>query len=212
MPNQTDTTVRLCGHDIPRPGHICAFFNSREEEYSTLLPYLKQGVEAGDDVINVLDESRLADHLTRLEEIGIEADSGHISVSSSEAVYLRDGRFEMDRMITFLETRLATAKLEGRRVRTAGWMDWLHRDVPGAHQAMEYEARMNDLIPVYDCTFMCVYDLEQLSGGMVADIMATHPWVILNGEIRQNSFYVPPDIYLQQVFAKKKSGAAANKA
>ena len=33
---------------------------------------------------------------------------------------------------------------------------------------------------------------------MVADIMATHPYVILNGQVRPNAFYIPPEDYLRQ--------------
>jgi len=33
--------IRLCGREVERPGHICAFFSSPEEEYETLLPYFR---------------------------------------------------------------------------------------------------------------------------------------------------------------------------
>ena len=68
---------------------------------------------------------------------------------------------------------------------------------------------MNLLFPDNDSTFMCVYDLAALSGTMLVDVMATHPWVILNGEIRKNSFYVPPEIYLDQAFAPRSREKAS---
>jgi hypothetical protein len=192
-------TVHLCGRDIPRPGHVCAFFDSRDEEYSVLLPYLREGVMAGEDVLNVLDEARLPDHRSRLAGAGIHADRGHVSLASSEDTYLVGGRFDMERMVTFVEDTVANAKANGRRVRTAGWMGWLQAGAPGTDRAMEYEARMNYLVPKYDCTFMCVYDLAQLGGPAVVDIIATHPWVILNGRIRENPKYIPPEIYLAEL-------------
>lgn len=45
-------------------------------------------------------------------------------------------------------------------------------------RAIHYEARMNLLVPTFDCTFMCVYDRSALDGVMMADILATHPCVI----------------------------------
>lgn len=201
-------TVRLCGQDIENPGHICAFFNSREEEYSTLLPFLKQGIEEGEEVVNVLDRSRLDDHRFRLEEAGI-AGGDRLSLAASEECYLDHGQFDIARMVTFLRDHLENAARANRKVRTAGWMDWLDKDVPGSERAAEYEARMNYLVPAFDCTFMCIYDLSALSGAMVADVMATHPWVILDGEIRKNAFYVPPDEYLKELQAQRDASPAS---
>ena len=198
-------TVRLCGQDILRPGHICAFFDSRDEEYDVLLPYLKEGVDNGDDVLNVLDAARLEDHGRRLRGAGIHTDLGHVSVAASETTYLVDGRFDIDRMSKFVEDAVAMGKAAGRRVRTAGWMNWLQDGAPGSERAAEYEARMNLLVPKYDCTFMCVYDLAQLGGPAVVDIIATHPWVILNGQIRKNEKYVAPEVYLEMLISRQRT-------
>jgi hypothetical protein len=199
----TRRTIRLCGQDIDKPGHICAFFSSRNQEYETLLPYFKEGFDANEQIVSVLDASRIDDHKSRLSDSGIDADSSLIATASSEDTYLDRGRFDIERMAGFVEKALRTAAAEGRRVRTAGWMDWLHHDIPGSDRVMEYEARMNLLFPNFDCTFMCVYDLTKLTGEMVVDIMATHPYVILNGSVRQNPFYVPPDVYLTHLIAPK---------
>ena len=196
--------IRLCGQEIDHPGHICAFFSSREEEYETLIPYLKDGVQSGEQVLNVLDEARLGDHRTRLDAGGVPTNDGRVLVSSSEDTYLAGGQFDIERMAGFIRDHLATAAAEGRCVRTAGWMDWMQRAAPGTERAMEYEARMNLLVPAFDCTFVCVYDLAMLNGATVADIMATHPYVIMRKQIRQNPFYVPPEIYLRDMFSGQR--------
>jgi hypothetical protein len=204
MPPATDT-VRLCGEDVHRPGHICAFFDSRDDEYEVLLPYLRQGVDAGEDVLNVLDGSRLPEHGRRLRDAGMNPDLGQVSVAASEHTYLVDGRFDIDRMAKFVEDTVAAAKRKGRRVRTAGWMNWLQDGAPGSERAVEYEARMNLLVPKYDCTFMCVYDLAQLGGRAVVDLIATHQWVILNGRIRRNEKYIPPEIHLEKLLSSHRT-------
>ena len=198
----TRHSVRLCGQEIDRPGHICAFFTSRDEEYDTLIPYLKEGVDAGEQVLSVLDEARIDDHRARLEAGGVPMDDGRVQVSSSEETYLAGGRFDMERMTGFVRDHLAEAAADGRFVRTAGWMDWMHRGAPGTERAMEYEARMNFLVPTFDCTFMCVYDLSKLDGAFVADIIATHPYIVLRRQIRRNPFYIQPDVYLKQMLMR----------
>jgi hypothetical protein len=202
-------SIRLCGQEVDQPGHICAFFSSRDEEYATLIPYLKEGVDAGEQVVSVLDAARLIDHRARLEAGGIPMDDGRVALSSSEDTYLAGGYFDMERMIDFVRDHLVEAAAEGRCVRTAGWMDWMYREAPGTERAMEYEARMNFLVPTFDCTFMCVYELPKLRGEMVVDIMATHPYVVLRGRIRQNPFYVLPEVYLKDVLGGKERRAAS---
>ena len=196
----TQRSVRLCGQDIDRPGHICAFFNSREQEYDALIPYFRDGVSSGENVFNVIDRAREPDHRTRLIAAGLVVD-GPVQVKSSEETYLDNGRFDIERMCNFVRDVLVDSAQVGKRVRTAGWMDWIHRDAPGTERVMEYESRMNLLVPTFDCTFMCVYDLTKLSGEMVVDIMATHPYVIMNGQVRKNAFYVPPETYLRELIA-----------
>lgn len=200
-------SVRLCGRELDQPGHICAFFTSVDDAYDTLMPYLQDGVDEGELVVNVLDADRLPGHRHRLTAAGIPVEQDHLVLASSEETYLLDGRFDIDRMSDFVRSNLSAAAQQGRRVRTAGWMDWMHREAPGTERAMEYEARMNRLFPDFDATFMCVYDLTKLTGETVVDIMATHPYVILDGKIRENSFYVPPEMYLRELLVARKHGA-----
>jgi hypothetical protein len=152
----------------------------------------------------VLDAARHDDHAHRLKGAGMHVDLGDVSVAASETTYLTDGRFEMERMAKFVEETVSNAKAGGCRVRTAGWMNWLQDGAPGSERAVEYEARMNLLVPKYDCTFMCVYDLAQLGGPAVVDIISTHPWVIINGTIRKNEKYIPPEIHLDRLLSRQR--------
>ena len=73
---------------------------------------------------------------------------------------------------------------------------------------MDYEARVNVLVPTYDCTLLCVYDLDTLSGAMVMDILATHPYVVHRRKVLRNSCYVPPIELLKSVLLADQSPRA----
>jgi hypothetical protein len=88
-------------------------------------------------------------------------------------------------------------------------MDWMHRGAPGTERMLEYEARMNFLAADFDCTFTCVYDLSKLDGATVADIIATHPYVVMRKQIRQNPFYIPPEVFLRDMRSSNPKFAAA---
>jgi hypothetical protein len=195
--------VTLCGRKLDRPGHICAFFDSRDQEYDILVPYFKEGLREGEQVINIVDAERHADHCARLEARGIAVDDAvagaQLKVLTSEETYTKGGRFGAQRMYELLQGALATAAWTKKRVRTSGVMDWATRGHAGTEELMDYEARVNVLVPIYDCTLLCVYDLNEISGRMVMDILRTHPYVIHGKQILENPYYVAPIEVLKQV-------------
>jgi hypothetical protein len=196
-------TVTLCGHALSEPGHICAFFDSRDQEYQILSPYYKEGLELGEEVITIVDAAREKEHRSRVEKHGVPAEgvleNCQFRVLTSEETYTKGGRFGAERMYDLLHSALADAKRKGNRVRTSGVMDWATRGHAGTEELMEYESRVNFLVPTYECTLLCVYDVNEISGKMMMEIMQTHPYIIYGGRIRENQYYVPPIERLRQV-------------
>jgi hypothetical protein len=190
----------LCGERVVRPGHICAFFDSRDEKYDILGPYFSEGLTAGDRMINVVDADSRADHLECLAEKNVPVDAtmatGQLRVLTSEETYLKDGAQDMEGMFELLRETLQTARHEGHRVRTCGEMNWIGRSRMPSQRVMEYEARVNEFLPTFDCTLLCVYDLAQTGPEILSDILATHPFAIIKGRARPNPHFVPPQEYL----------------
>jgi hypothetical protein len=195
-------TVTLCGRSLEHPGHICAFFDSRTEEYDVLVPYFKEGLEQGEQVINIVDANRVEDHTVRLRKHGIDVDgavaSDSLRVLTAEETYMSGGRFGAERMYELLQGALADARQHNRRVRTSGVMDWALEARAGTEELMDYESRVNVLVPTYDCTLLCVYDINEISGRMMMDILATHPYIVHRRTVRENPYYVPPIELLRQ--------------
>ena len=196
-------TVTLCGRALHEPGHICAFFNSRNQEYDILAPYFQEGIELGEEVINIVDADRSKDHVQRLAVHGIDVEdaihSGRLRVLTSEETYTKGGKFGAERMYEMLQGALADARSKGKRVRTSGVMDWATRGHAGTEELMEYESRVNFLVPTYECTLLCVYDISEISGQMMMEILQTHPYILYDGRIRENQYYVPPIERLREV-------------
>jgi hypothetical protein len=95
---QISAPISLAGSQLGQKRHVCAFFNSDEEEYRVLLPFVKDGFERGDKAIHVLSPDQHRDHLQRLAGIGIDSTavqrSGQFELRSSTETYLQDGRFD----------------------------------------------------------------------------------------------------------------------
>ena len=86
-----------------------------------------------------------------------------------------------------------TGRAEGfSRVRMMGHMEWALEDRPGVDRIIEYESRVNHLLNRLQQPAICIYDLNRFSGSSVMDIMRTHPYTLVDGVLRENPFYVPP--------------------
>src|ERR1700719_1385146 len=70
--NEQMSAVRLAGSVLGPSRHVCAFFHNKDEEYGTLLPYIKEGFEQGDRAFHIIDRHRRQDHMRRLQDAGID--------------------------------------------------------------------------------------------------------------------------------------------
>jgi len=200
--------ISLAGSQLGKTRHVCAFFNSDEEEYRVLLPFIKDGFERGDKAIHVISPDQHRDHLQRLVVIGIDSTavqrSGQFDLRSSTETYLQDGRFDQDRMLQSFE-QMASGNAEGGfpLSRIVCRMDWVPDGQSHIDDLIEFEARVNDVWCRHDDAVICTYRLSKFSGDAVIDIMRTHPLVIVGGILQHNPFFVPPGEFLREIRARR---------
>ena len=67
---------------------------------------------------------------------------------------------------------------------------------------------MNYILPKYDDTVVCTYDLARFSAPVVMEILRTHPMVIVGDVMQENPFYTPPDQHLQEIGSRRMQQTA----
>lgn len=211
--NETMDPVRLAGSVLGRSCHVCAFFHSKEEEYRVLMPFIKDGFETGDRAFHVVDPAHRPEHLRRLEREGIDVAgaeaSGQLEVRPWQEAYLEDEHFDQYRMIATIKEALDPIRNRpGRRTRLVANMEWALEDLPGVHDIVEYETRLNHVLPAYHDPVICTYDLTRFDARVVIDIMRTHPMTIIGGILQENPFYVPPDEMLAELGERAANATA----
>jgi hypothetical protein len=152
---ETARVVHLAGKPLERKRHVCAFFHTRDEEYRVLLPYVVEGFEQGDKAFHIVDPEWRAEHLRRLEQAGISVEAaergGQLEVCRWEEAYLREGHFDQNRMLALIEEVLIGGKEQGFPLtRLVANMEWALEDRPGVDDIVEYETRLNYVLPKYD--------------------------------------------------------------
>jgi len=134
--------------------HICAFFHSPDEEYHVLSPFIREGLERGEKAFHIVDPRLIEDHLARMRAAGIDTEGtksrGQLVVKRWQDAYLRDGHFDQDRMLALIEEVLSAGPAEGYPLtRLVAHMEWALEDFPGVNDLVEYETRLNFVLPKY---------------------------------------------------------------
>lgn len=147
--------IRLAGTPLGATRHVCAFFHSKSEEYRVLLPFMKEGFDQGDRAFHIIKDDHRPEHRRRLEEAGVAvADAernGQLEIRRWEDAYLLDGHFDQKRMLALIEEVLRDGKTRGYPLtRLVANMEWALEDRPGVGDIVEYETRLNYVLPKYD--------------------------------------------------------------
>jgi hypothetical protein len=184
------------------------FTESESEQYRILNPFYLEGLAAGEEVLTIVDEPFRDTHARRMQDAGVPVDaalaSGQLRILASNDTYGRDGTFAAERMYALLEEVLEQASQgQWKRLRVTGAAGWVLRHMQGSDELRAHEAKVNLLAPRHDCTLLCVYDINQCSGQVIADALATHSHVILGGRIHENPHYVDPLAFLQKVALRR---------
>ena len=206
-------SLQFLGQTLGRHRHICAFFNSIDEEHRVLRSFIKDGFERGDKAFHIVDPELQELHLKRLTEAGINVeramDTGQLEVRRWQQAYLRGERFDQNAMLALIEEVLQSGAAAGYAVtRLLAHMEWALLDKPGVGDLVEYETRLNYVLPKYHDPVICTYDLSKFGAGVAMDIMRTHPVVIIGGVLQENPFFVPPDQFLAELRGRRSCRAS----
>jgi len=195
--------------------HICAFFNSVDEQHRVLRSYIKDGFADGDKAFHYVDPKRRDEHLSWLAEEGVDVPeataTGQLEVRPWQDATLRGGRFELETWLSTFEEVLQSGPAAGYgQTRFFGHMEWALTGLPGTEDLIEYEIRVNYVIPKYEDTVVCTYYLTKFGASAAMDALRTHPFVIIGGLVQENPFYVSPDQLLSEIRERRSARKSAD--
>jgi hypothetical protein len=154
MTSDASQPIPFAGSVLDAQRHVCAFFHTADEEYRVLLPFIKDGLDRGEKAFHIVDPRLREEHRRRLASAGIDVakteTNGQFELCNWADAYLRDGHFDQDRMLTLIQEVLDAGPQQGFiRTRMVAHMEWALEDRPGVDDLVEYETRLNYLLPRY---------------------------------------------------------------
>lgn len=184
-----------------QPGeHLCAFYDTTEEQFALLIPFLKAGLEGGEKCFCFVDDGAVDDVHHALEQGGVPLGeylaSGQLVVLPSEKAYLRGGTFDPDWWLECVQDSINQAEREGYKgLRGAGEMTWALGGCPGSERLLEYEARINAFFQGHRLVALCQYHRPRFPAELLLGVLKTHPRVVVGRRFLRNFYYIPPEEY-----------------
>jgi hypothetical protein len=205
--------LSFAGSSLGEYRHVCALFDTRDDEYSALIPFIREGLAQGERTVSFVPRS-YSDHWSRLAAAGIDVErartSRQLEACVSEETYTPDGRFDVSAMLDQIQESLHRGPALGfRRTRLAGHAEHVLADAKTADDFLEYEARLNCIAPTFRDPVVCIYDITKMNAGMILDVLRTHPVVVISGLVQTNPFFVPPDVFLAELGNRRAGRGSA---
>ena len=149
-----DLPITFAGGTLDRYRHVCAFFDSFDEEVRVLGPFVREGLERGERAFHIVDPAVRAQYPRELQERGIDVHAaeqrGQFDVRTWDEAYLREGHFDQDAMLALIQEVLEEGPARGFPLtRLVAHMEWSLQDRPGVDDLVRYETRLNYVLPRY---------------------------------------------------------------
>ena len=154
MPTRHADPISFAGGTLDEHRHVCAFFDSFDEEVRVLGPFIRDGLERREKAFHIVDPQLRDEYPRQLEQRNIPVANararGQFELRTWEEAYLRDGHFDQDSMLALIQEVLEAGPKQGFPLtRLVAHMEWSLQDFPGVDDLVEYETRLNYVLPRY---------------------------------------------------------------
>lgn len=178
--------------------HMCLIYESREEQFAAAVPFIRLGLERGEQCIYVAEENSVDTVLAAMRSDGFDVDaairSGALRLTTEKETYLKEGSFDPDRMMRFWREASDSAMAAGfQGLRATGEMTWALQNGLRFEGLTEYETKLNEFIPAHPVSALCQYNRRRFAPEILVDAIRTHPHVVLNGTVCTNPYYTAPE-------------------
>src|SRR5258705_834841 len=175
------TGVDVVG-DMPWGTHFCLFYETQADLLEITVSYCKAGLESQEFCLWVVAEP-LAVEDAKLALKGAVSDfdryfaDNSIEIVAARDWYLQDGAFDLNRVISGWNEKLASASARGYAGgRVTGDTAWLEKK--DWKDFCEYEESLNQAVANQRLAELCTYPLAACGAAEILDVVRTHQFAV----------------------------------
>jgi hypothetical protein len=184
---------------FPEGTHMCLIYKDDEERENVISQYLLKGLLNNEKVSYFALQASKEEVLTLLKKSGVVLNEQNLDVLSAQETYCPNNIFVPEEMLETLRQFYNSSIENGyKSCRVSGEMHWALQQIPGSERLMEYEALLNNVSITHPVTALCQYDSRKFSGETIIECLKVHPYMIINGQVIENPYYMSPEEFLKQ--------------
>ena len=175
------TGIEVVG-DMPWGTHFCLFYETKADLLETLVSYCKAGLESHEFCLWVVAEPVTEEDARQALKQAVPCLDRELADHSIEIVtahdwYLQDGTFDLNRVISGWNEKLASASARGYAgVRVTGDTAWLEKK--DWKDFFEYEESLNRAVAGQRMSVLCTYPLAACGAAEILDVVQTHQFAV----------------------------------
>lgn len=165
--------VNVGGVPLPLHSHLATFYNSDEGRLRLSIPFLAEGIRAGQPCFLAAAGSVLDAYVKALSGQGIDIDS---AMRSAQLVTVEGPGTTVHGALDFWERHFWPALAGGRTlIRAVGEMSSERKVFSSDGEMMEYEVAFNVLARRFPTVTLCQYDVREFDGETIFQAIRAHP-------------------------------------
>jgi len=211
LPVANTLELGVAGVEAGLGDHICGLYAGTRQRDELLLPFLEAGLLAGDKCLCVVDAMEPATVIAGLSpkvDARERADAKQLDVMRASEMYMRSGSFSAAEVISVWKAAMSDVMYDGRFDVVRAVETWSMQDVrPDPRELLMLESEMNRFLTLYPQVILCLYDVEQFGGGVVVDLLRTHPKMLFGGMVVENPYCQAPDEVLAGMVGRNETPA-----
>jgi len=179
------TGIDILG-DVPWGTHFCQFYHTREDLIDILVPYFKAGLENNEFCMWITSEPFSEKEAKKAMRMAVPnfdryLKRGQIEIIPYEEWYLKEGKFNLQRVLNGWIEKLDQALAQGYDgLRVTGNTAWLEKR--DWRNFAEYEEKINNVIGKYRMIAICSYSLDKCGASEVIDVVSNHQFALIRRE------------------------------
>jgi CheY-like chemotaxis protein len=170
--------------------HEALVYSTMEEFLASTVPFVDEGLDAGDAVLVATKEANL-----KMLREALEADAARVDFVDSGEWY-RSPTPTLEAYDRYIRVRLEEG---AERVRIIGEPVWPRTSARAVAEWKRYESGINVALASLPTWVVCPYDAGELPEGILADAERTHP-ALRSGQVtRPSPRYTDPQVFVREL-------------
>jgi signal transduction histidine kinase len=179
------TGIEIIG-DAAWGTHLCQFYQTKEDLIDILVPYFRAGMENNEFCMWITSEPLTVKEAIKamrrtVSDFDLYLEKGQIEILSHTEWYLKDGSFNLQRVLNAWIEKLKYALARGYDgIRVSGNTAWLEQRY--WKDFSDYEREINNAIGKYRMLAICTYSLDKCGTYEIIDVVRNHQFAIIKRE------------------------------